>query len=394
MNKKVKIREVLTLRRTAVKVDPLATYEEIGVRSFGKGVFHKSPVPGASLGDKRVFEIQAGDLLLSNVFAWEGAIAVASRSEDGRIGSHRYMTYVPIDNRIDTNWAHYFFLSEQGLELIRKASPGSADRNRTLGIQTFESLEIPLPAMDEQLASAARLDAALSRVDEIGHLSARQQALDAALAEAAVQRLLDLGREDGWEMRPLGEVAEINPSPTRVELPDEFAFVPMAAVDQVTGTIRSTGIRPATELKTGYKQFRRGDVIFARITPCMQNGKAAIVADLATDVAYGSTEFHVIRPSSQISAQWVHRIVRTAGFRARAAETFTGTAGQQRVPAAFLERVEIPVPPSPEAQIASVARIDRILGLGLELRSTRAYSADVRGALAPSFMNAEFNALR
>ena len=390
----VTIREVLTLRRTAVQVDPLAIYEEIGLRSFGKGVFHKSPVPGSSLGDKRVFEIRVGDLLLSNVFAWEGAIAVASRADDGRIGSHRYMTYVPIDGRIDTNWAHYFFLSEQGLELIQKASPGSAGRNRTLGIQTFESLEIPLPPIEEQFASAARLDAALSRVDEIGHLATRQHVLDVALAEAAVRRLLDLGSKDGWGMRPLGEVAEINPSPTRGELPEEVAFVPMVAVDEVTGAIRSPEMRPATELKTGYKQFRRGDVIFARITPCMQNGKAAIVENLATDLAYGSTEFHVIRPTRHISAQWIHRIVRTSGFRAQAAERFTGTAGQQRVPAAFLEQVEIPVPPTREAQTAALARIAQILGLALELRSTRTYAATVRGALTPSFMNAEFNALR
>ena len=134
------IGEIAQLERRPVNVDLSHEYHEIGIRSFGRGVFHKEPVSGAALGTKRVFRIKPGDLLLNNVFAWEGAIAVADEEQEGRIGSHRFMTYVVDRNLADPHYLLYYLLSESGLELIRRASPGSAGRNRTLGIKAFESL--------------------------------------------------------------------------------------------------------------------------------------------------------------------------------------------------------------------------------------------------------------
>ncbi len=158
MTTREKVGDVLMLKRRAVAVDPLATYQEIGIRSFGNGLFHKEPVTGADLGAKRVFSIEPGDLVLSNVFAWEGAVALAGDAEAGRIGSHRFMTYVAADERVDTAYLRYFFTSEPGLALLGSASPGSAGRNRTLAIDRFEDLTIPLPDIDEQRRIVNRLD--------------------------------------------------------------------------------------------------------------------------------------------------------------------------------------------------------------------------------------------
>jgi restriction endonuclease S subunit len=169
----VRVREVLRLERRAVQVEPSREYVEVGVRSFGRGIFHKEPVEGASLGNKRVFRIAAGDLVISNVFAWEGAIAVASEADTGMIGSHRFMTFVPTDERLDVRWAAWFFLSETGLDLIRKASPGSAGRNRTLAIDRFEALEIPLPSIEHQRQIASDLDRCHGQLD---HIAARREA--------------------------------------------------------------------------------------------------------------------------------------------------------------------------------------------------------------------------
>lgn len=152
---RVRVGDALALQRRSVAVDPLGEYEEIGVRSFGRGIFHKEPVSGASLGNKRVFRVEPGDLVISNVFGWEGAVALASDAEAGKIGSHRFMTFNPADARIDAGWASWFFRSEPGLELIRRASPGSAGRNRTLAIDRFEALEIPLPPLERQLQQVA-----------------------------------------------------------------------------------------------------------------------------------------------------------------------------------------------------------------------------------------------
>ena len=76
-------------------LDATEEYVEVGLRSFGRGVFHKPAVPGVQLGNKKVYRIEPGDLVISNVFAWEGALAVASDSERGLIGSHRFMTWTP-----------------------------------------------------------------------------------------------------------------------------------------------------------------------------------------------------------------------------------------------------------------------------------------------------------
>jgi type I restriction enzyme, S subunit len=188
---RVRVGDVLALQRRPVAVEPDREYEEIGVRSFGRGIFHKEPVDGASLGSKRVFALAPGDLVISNVFAWEGAVAVASEAESGRIGSHRFMTFVPIEDRIDTAWAAWFFQSEPGLALLRRASPGSAGRNRTLAITRFETLEIPLPPVEEQRRVADRLDRSLQRV-----IAIRKRCHPAV---DSVRRLLD-----GWIDRRMG----------------------------------------------------------------------------------------------------------------------------------------------------------------------------------------------
>ena len=99
-------------------------------------------------------------------------------------------------------------------------------------------------------------------------------------------------------MARLGDVCQINPRlPRDHGLSDEseVSFVPMAAVDEVSGSIVSAAIRPFGEVKKGYTSFSDGDVLFAKITPCMENGKAALAAGLVSGRGFGSTEFHVLR---------------------------------------------------------------------------------------------------
>jgi type I restriction enzyme, S subunit len=151
---------VMKLQRRAVRVEPGNLYREIGLRSFGKGVFHKLPVTGESLGTKRIFSIEPGDLLFSSVFAWEGAVARAADTERGRVGSHRFMTYVVDDAVIDADYLRFFFLSASGLEVLRRCSPGGAGRNKTLGIKSFQAAQIPVPPLPEQQRIARMLLAA------------------------------------------------------------------------------------------------------------------------------------------------------------------------------------------------------------------------------------------
>lgn len=148
---KRKLSALLTKLVRPIDVDSDATYREIGIRSHGKGIFHKAPISGKAIGEKRVFWVTEGALVLNIVFAWEQAVAVTSAAEKGMIASHRFPMYLAKSTKTDIHFIKYFFLSETGRELLGIASPGGAGRNKTLGQKDFENLEFLLPsAVDEQ----------------------------------------------------------------------------------------------------------------------------------------------------------------------------------------------------------------------------------------------------
>lgn len=126
-------------------------YREIGVRSHGKGIFHKEPVTGESLGNKRVYRVVPGCLTLNIVFAWERALAITTGREAGMIASHRFPMFRPKPDRLLAEYAMLYFLStRKGTEALELASPGGAGRNRTLSQTDFLKTVIPLPPIEEQ----------------------------------------------------------------------------------------------------------------------------------------------------------------------------------------------------------------------------------------------------
>jgi type I restriction enzyme, S subunit len=154
-----------------------------------------------------------------------------------------------------------------------------------------------------------------------------------------------------WPLKCFGDVCDVNPRlPRGHSITDDqmVSFVPMAAVSEVYGTIVDSKIRPFSEVKKGYTHFMNNDVLFAKITPCMENGKAAIANNLAGGLGFGSTEFHVLRSKGEVLPEWLFYYIRQPAFRSEAKRNFTGTAGQQRVPTTFLSAATIPVPPLPE----------------------------------------------
>ena len=142
--------EVAPLVRRPVEIDLDAAYPELGVRSFGRGTFHKPELPGVEVGDKQLFRICAGDLVFNIVFAWEGAVAVAQPEDDGRVGSHRFLTCVPAAETATVEFLRFYFSTPEGLQKLGEASPGGAGRNRTLGLKKLESLQVPVPPIGRQ----------------------------------------------------------------------------------------------------------------------------------------------------------------------------------------------------------------------------------------------------
>jgi type I restriction enzyme S subunit len=158
--------EVARLTRRPAVVDPAATYPQVSVRSFGRGSFHSGVLEGSAITWEKPHLVLAGDILVSNIKAWEGAIAVASPDDHGRYGSHRYLTFQPVKGIALAEWVCHYLLSPEGLHYVGEASPGSADRNRTTSARAMCAIEVPLPSAEKQavFAAAKAKTAALKRL--------------------------------------------------------------------------------------------------------------------------------------------------------------------------------------------------------------------------------------
>lgn len=155
-----------------------------------------------------------------------------------------------------------------------------------------------------------------------------------------------------WDNEKLSKVAFVNPSGAYkgkvAETP--ISFVPMEVIDETFSEI-TTMDRTTIEQASGFTKFREGDLLWAKITPCMQNGKSAIAKNLTNGLGCGSTEFYILRPKDErLAIEYLHVILHMKCVRETAMLYFGGSAGQQRVPASFLENFNLPLP-SKEKQL-------------------------------------------
>lgn len=159
----VRIGDVLRLKRTPIDIEEDESYRVLGMRSFGKGIIRYPSALGSKVSKLNYFTFPADALLLSNIKAWEGAIGVTSATDSKNyIASSRFLTYLPVDGRVNISYMRHYLLSREGLAKIAAASPGGADRNRTLGRKRFEEIEIPLPSRAAQDRVAEVLDSITS----------------------------------------------------------------------------------------------------------------------------------------------------------------------------------------------------------------------------------------
>lgn len=166
----------------------------------------------------------------------------------------------------------------------------------------------------------------------------------------------------------LREVAEVNPcTPTCGLLPsDGVDFFPMAAVDAVKTHARASERRAMAQVTKGFTTFQDGDVLLAKITPCFENGKIA-QAVVSTRVAFGSTEFHVLRCGPHLHGRYLVHFLRRPEVRADGQRRMTGSGGQRRVPKHFLESLKIPLPSVAE-QFRIAATLDKVDSLRAKRR--------------------------
>ena len=191
---------------------------------------------------------------------------------------------------------------------------------------------------------------------------------------------------DSWCDAKISEVTAVNPTLDKAGIPDdmEISFVPMPAVQAESGVIDVSGKRKFSEVKKGFTPFREGDVLFAKITPCMENGKMAVVPEVRNGIGFGSTEFHVLRVLNGVNAKFIFYYVSSQGFRREAEHNMSGAVGQRRVTTPYLSSCNVPLPPTTE-QHRIVAKIEELfseLDKGIEnLKTARAQLKVYRQAL-------------
>lgn len=156
-----------------------------------------------------------------------------------------------------------------------------------------------------------------------------------------------ISSEQNYPLKKLGECVEINPRRDTIPLADSelVSFVPMPSVNE-EGYLQDVANVEFGSVKKGFTYFKNGDILFAKITPCMENGKGAIAERLTNGIGMGSTEFHVLRPIPGVSlGYWILALTRLPIFREKAAKNMTGTGGQKRVPSSFLSEFKVGLPP-------------------------------------------------
>ena len=166
---------------------------------------------------------------------------------------------------------------------------------------------------------------------------------------------------DGWRLVRLSDVAEVNPKRPQLDITDttEITFLPMAAVGENCTGILTRSHRAYGEISRGYRYFEENDVLFAKITPCLQNGKHTLATGLNAGFGFGTTEFHVVRATPNVIPGYLYRVLTRPATIDRCKSQFRGTAGQQRVHPEVLRSIPLLLPPV-EEQESIVTLLDSI----------------------------------
>ena len=377
----VKIGAFLTRIKKPINIDDNQNYKRVSIKLYNGGIVLRDIERGSNVGTKKQFIINAGQFLLSKIDARNGAIGIVPASCDNAVITGNFWSFEINTELIVPKFLTLLTTTKYFTKLFDDASNGTTNRHY-LQEDLFLNMEVPLPPIERQYEIVDDYNAkiqvaeknereALNLEKEIEETLFEKLGISSVLQQKAsisnsllsfvnysfisrwgVEFLKNekvnkkLLKSASLPMRKLGNLVEIDPKNNFSDLDKnlEMSFIPMECVSDEYGEIISLKVG-CNEKSKGYTRFQDGDLIWAKITPCMQNGKSAILKDLKNGYGYGSTEFYVIRnTNSEIHLDYIYHILRTDTVLKNAMTFFTGSSGQQRVPKSFLENLEIPLP--------------------------------------------------
>lgn len=279
------------------------------------------------------------------------------------------------------NSLYLFYFMSTDIFLNQLWSKSSATTISIVNKTKMESCYFPLAPLAEQQRIVNRIEHLFAKLDEAKEKA--QAVVDgfelrksAILHKAFMGELTEKWRQahgvglESWESVELADVCKVNPKKIdTTDLPDdlEVSFFPMSVLSEIYGEMTRPQTKLLKEVRSGFTNFSKGDVVFAKITPCMENGKSAIIGKLVNNIGFGSTEFYVLRCSPRLYNRYLYHLLRDKHFRDEAKAVMAGAVGQQRVPKSFMEKYPLHLPLVPEQK--EITRIlDKVFTNELKVR--------------------------
>lgn len=375
----VPIGDVLEMRRVAVDIDPLQEYRRVGIYSWGKGAFVRDAALGSELGKLNYFATDRSALIVSNIQAWEGAVALASDALAGTVASNRFLQYLPRPGvQVCLPYVTHYLKSGAGLDLLRRASPGTQVGNRTLGRKAFERELIPLPSLADQGRIADHLDAVIAAQARV---AGPRRSLDLA---GVTESLLDMI----WESCPTIALSSIlTPSTDVVDVADEEVYSMVGVKSHGRGAFHSGPLSGASTRYTRLRRLTHGQVIYPKL---MAWGGAFDVLGPEFEGDYVSPEFVTFDlRRDDVSLAYLRALLQSERWRRIAEDASRGTNVNRRRlhPDDFLA-LEVPLPTSDQ-----VLKINRVLALARNSDEASRKVVEVGSMLISAARNEVFSQL-
>ena len=373
----MRIGDFLKRNKTAVVIEDDVIYKRPRIRVRNGGISLRDEMLGEKIGTKNQFLISKGQFLLSKIDARNGAFGVVPEKLDEGIITGNFWTFDVDYNIVNPHYLALLTTTGAFIQFCEQASNGTTNRHY-LQEPLFLNIKVPVPSLEEQdkLVKAYNDIMVFIKMEEMKAIDidlkatvSVRNALGVAPYPGHIEKKLvhyiDYYAIDSWSVpqilhaenspfgkskftcKKLSDLAFINPKTDLSMLSDadNMSFIPMEDISDDYGEWVGKRNGSKSNIK-GYTKFQDGDIIWARITPCMQNGKSALLSNLVNGKGYGSTEFHVVRiKSNDVLPRYIHTLLRHFDVLSDAKKYFTGSAGQQRVPTSYLENLLIPIPP-------------------------------------------------
>ena len=429
--------QFIELSKNYIILDESTEYKRVKVRLHRKGIVLRDYVKGFDIKTKKQQICKTDQLLVAEIDAKVGGYGIVPKKLEGAIVSNHYFLF-----NIDTSKLlieYLFFLLKTDTFFSQIKAKGSTNyasirpndilkiripydtvskqKKMIEGLEKFSQFSMNLEkTMSENLNLISSLRQSILQEAVKGKLTAdwRKENPDVEPASELLKRIkaekeklikekkikkqkplppitkteIPFELPEEWEWCRLGEISVVNPR-NKIEDNLDCSFIPMRFISEKYGIAPEFEIRKWFEIKSGFTHFANNDVVIAKITPCFENSKVAIMKNLKNGFGAGTTELHVLR-AILITTDFVYIVSKTSGFLKEGKKQMTGTAGQQRVPKSFIENYTIAIPPLQE-QNQIITKVDKLMQLCDELEDNIKQSKEYSEQLMEAVLREAFD---